>query len=349
MTRRTLAGLIAVPMLLVLSLGAVLLPVPYVTYSPGLTVDVLSSQKGEEIVQVTGRRTYRTDGELRMTTVYVTQPNGRVGLVDAMGAWLDKDRAIYPHDVVYPEGETAEQSQTESAIQMVSSQDAATAVALTELGYDIEPVVEVLNVTKGLPADGKLKVRDVFLKVNGVKITSAQQVADEIQKVEKGDSVDFLVQRDGKEVDVEVTPTMVDGSLRVGVTPGPGYTFPFQVSVNIPDNIGGPSAGLMFSLAIYDTLTPGSLTGGAIVAGTGTIDTDGKVGPIGGIQQKVVAANQSGAELFLVPKDNCADALNAPNDTGMRLVKATTMHEAREAIADWVKDPDAALPSCEVN
>ncbi|CUR58179.1 PDZ/DHR/GLGF domain protein [metagenome] len=349
MTRRTLAGLIAVPLLLVLSFAAVLLPVPYVTYSPGLTVDVLASQKGEEIVQVTGRRTYRTDGELRMTTVYVTQPDGRVGLLDAMGAWLDDERAIYPHDAVYPSGETAEQSQTESAIEMVSSQDAATAVALTELGYDIEPVVEVLNVTKGLPADGKLKVRDVFLEVNGVTITSAEQVAKEIQKVKKGDSVKFLVQRGGKEVDVAVTPQLVDGALRVGVTPGPGYTFPFQVSVNIPENIGGPSAGLMFSLAIYDTLTPGSLTGGAIVAGTGTIDTTGKVGPIGGIQQKVVAANRSGAELFLVPKANCADALNAPNDTGMRLVKATTMHEAREAIADWVKDPDAPLPSCEVN
>ncbi|MGD9960502.1 YlbL family protein [Nocardioides sp.] len=349
MTRRTLAGLIAVPLLLAMSLAAVLLPVPYVTYAPGLTVDVLASQKGQEIVQVTGRRTYRTDGELRMTTVYVTQPEGRVGLIDAMGAWLDRDRAIYPYEAVYGNGETAEQSRTESSIQMVSSQDAATAVALKELGYDIEPVIEVLNVTTGLPADGKLKVRDVLLEVNGIKITTADQVAKEIQATQEGDSVSFLVLRDGKEVTVEVTPKLIDGELRVGVSPGPGYTFPFKVSVNIPDNIGGPSAGLMFSLAIYDTLTPGSLTGGAIVAGTGTIDTEGRVGPIGGIQQKVVAANNSGADLFLVPKDNCADALNAPNDDGMRLVKATTMHEAREAIATWVKDPDAALPSCEVN
>ncbi len=348
MNRRTLAGLIALPLLLALSLAAVLVPVPFVTYAPGLTFDVLAAEKGEEIVQVSGRQTYRTDGELRMTTVYVTRPGAQVSLLEAMEAWIDPDRAIYPYDAVYGDGQTDEQSETESAVQMVSSQDAAIAVALTELGYDVEPVIEVLNVTTGLPADGKLEVRDVFLEVNGVKVTDAQQVADEIQKSDAGKSVRFLVERDGEEVTVDITPKLVDGELRVGVSPGPGYRFPFQVTVNIPDNIGGPSAGLMFSLAIYDTLTPGSLTGGAVVAGTGTIDTEGNVGPIGGIQQKVVAARESGAELFLVPKDNCAEALNAPNDD-LRLVKATTMNDARESIAAWVEDPDVALPSCEDN
>jgi Lon-like protease len=348
MSRRTLAGLIALPLLLMLSIAAAVLPVPFVTYAPGLTVDVLASEKGQEIVQVSGRRTYRTDGELRMTTVYVTRPGGRVGLVDAMQAWIDEDRALYPYDAVYGDGETDEQSKTESAVQMVSSQDAAIAVALTELGYDVKPVIEVLNVSSGLPADGRLKVRDVLLEINGQEVTDAAQVADQIQRTTPGQSVRFLLERDGKDLTVEVTPQEVDGKLRVGVLPGPGYQFPFQVSVNIPEDIGGPSAGLMFSLAIYDTLTPGSLTGGAIIAGTGTIDTDGKVGPIGGIQQKVVAARESGAELFLVPQDNCADALNAPNDD-LRLVKATTMHQARESIAAWVEDPDVALPSCEDN
>ncbi len=348
MSRRILAGLIAVPFLVALWLAALLLPVPYVTYSPGLTVDVLAEEKGTEIVQVSGHKTYRDDGELRMTTVYVTQPKAHVNLLEAMKAWVDPEEAVYPYDAVYGEDETAEQSETESAIQMVSSQDAATAVALNELGYDVKPIVEVLNVEKGLPADGKLKVRDVILKVNGQSITKSQQVVDEVGKSEAGDSVTFLVRRDGKPVTVVVKPRVVDGDLRVGVTSGPGFLFPFQVSVDIPEDIGGPSAGLMFSLAIYDTLTPGSLTGGQIVAGTGTIDATGKVGPIGGIQQKVVSARQSGAELFLVPADNCADATRAPNE-GMRLVKATTMHEARQSIAAWVKDPDASLPTCEEN
>jgi PDZ domain-containing protein len=348
MSRRILAGVIAVPFLVALWLAALLLPVPYVTYSPGLTVDVLAEDGGKEIVQVSGHKTYRDDGELRMTTVYVTQPKARVNLFEAMSAWLNRDEAVYPYDAVYGNDETPEQSETESAIQMVSSQDAAIAVALDELGYDVKPIVEVLNVQKGLPADGKLKLRDVLLKVNDRKITGAQQVVDLVTKTKPGESVTFLVSRNGKPVTVVVKPREVDGNLRVGVTTGPGYVFPFQVSVDIPDNIGGPSAGLMFSLAIYDTLTPGSLTGGQIVAGTGTIDAAGAVGPIGGIQQKIVAARQSGAKLFLVPADNCADAEGAPNE-GMRLVKVTTMHDARQSIAAWVKDPDVSLPSCEEN
>jgi PDZ domain-containing protein len=101
----------------------------------------------------------------------------------------------------------------------------------------------------------------------------------------------------------------------------------------------------MFSLGIYDTLTPGSLTGGETVAGTGTIDASGKVGPIGGIQQKIAAADAAGAELFLVPPDNCKDAVGAQNGD-MRLVRAPTMHSAVESIEAWVKNPDVDLPSC---
>ena len=101
----------------------------------------------------------------------------------------------------------------------------------------------------------------------------------------------------------------------------------------------------MFSLAIFDTLTPGSLTGDQVVAGTGTIDEEGKVGPIGGIQQKIVGAREDGAKLFLVPPDNCDDALGARNGD-MRLVKAVTMHAAVQAIEKWVEDPDAKLPTC---
>ena len=136
-----------------------------------------------------------------------------------------------------------------------------------------------------------------------------------------------------------------DGVPRIGIVPGNGFDFPFQVHVNIDPDVGGPSAGLMFSLAIYDTLTPGSLTGDAAVAGTGTMSEDGSVGPIGGIQQKIVGARDDGAELFLVPPDNCADALQAPNGD-MRLVRADTMHDAVEALETWVDDPDATLPTC---
>lgn len=345
MSRRTLAGLVALPLLAALYLAAVLLPVPYVVYSPGVTVNVLGERDGKPIVQVSGHRTYRDGGALRMLTVYVTRPDSHVSLVQAVSAWIDRDDAVLPYDAVYSTDETQQQSQTESAVQMVSSQDAAVAVALDQLGYDVKPIVEVLNVTTGLPAEGKLQVRDVIEKVDGTTVTSATQVGD-LVKASQGKPVTFVVRRAGHERTVSVTPREVQGEPRVGITPGPGYVFPFQVAVDIPSDIGGPSAGLMFSLAIYDTLTPGSLTDGQTVAGTGTIDDKGNVGAIGGIQQKVVAAREAGAKLFLVPSQNCGDVLGAHNG-GMRLVEVSTMPDALKSIQAWVKDPGAALPTCE--
>jgi len=346
MSRRILAACIAVGCLGALWIAAFLLPVPYVTYKPGISLDVLAESAGEEIVQVSGHKVYRDDGELRMTTILLTGPDTDVSLFDALDAWISPEKAIYPRSVVYPEGQTAEQSQTESAVQMLTSQDFATAAALKALGYQLPHVVEVYSVTPGMPADGKLEVRDQIRAVNGAPVDDAQDIIDAVRGTAAGKKVVFEVNRKGKPVTAAIEPRLVDGVPRVGIVPGDGYVFPFSVSVNIPEEIGGPSAGLMFSLAIYDTLTPGSLTGGRIVAGTGTIDGDGTVGPIGGIQQKVVTAEEAHAELFLVPAENCADALKAPGN-GMRLVKVTTMESAMSSIKAWVADPAAALPSCE--
>jgi PDZ domain-containing protein len=145
--------------------------------------------------------------------------------------------------------------------------------------------------------------------------------------------VKITIRRAGKDQTVQVRTIAAPagsgsnaGKPVVGVLLGEDHSFPFNVKISVGD-VGGPSAGLMFSLGIYDKLTPGSLTGGTFVAGTGTIDADGKVGPIGGIQQKMIAARQAGAGVFLTPKDNCAEAVaNAPK--GLRLVEADTMHNA---------------------
>jgi len=175
-------------------------------------------------------------------------------------------------------------------------------------------------------------------------------VARLVQKTPQGASVTFVVLRDGQRREVRIVPEPSEDDpdkQAVGVVVGASYDFPFDVSVEIDENIGGPSAGLIFSLAVYDTLTPGSLTGGAAISGTGTIAEDGSVGPIGGIQQKIVAAADSGAELFLVPPDNCESATAVELDEeDMRLVKAPTMHSAVESIRTYVDDPDATLPSC---
>lgn len=346
MSQRTGAGLLALCLLAVLWATAAFVPLPYVTYYPGPTVDILAEADGDEIVQVTGHEAHYDDGGLRMTTVYVSTPQEDVTLPELLRAYFDPDAAVWPRSSIYAPDDTDESSDLESEAAMVSSQDTAVAAALTELGEEVEPVVEILAVTPGLPAEGRLEVRDVLLRVGDTEITEAQDVVEAVDQASAGEPLTFVVRRGDEEVSVDVTPEQVDGDLRIGIMPGAGFDFPFRVSVDIADNIGGPSAGLMMSLAIYDTLTPGSLTGGDDIAGTGTITPAGEVGPIGGIQQKIAAARDVGAELFFVPARNC-DGIGGVDPGDMRLVRATTMHAAVEALADWVADPDTDLPTCE--
>ena len=346
MTQRTWAGLLAVPLLIALWVFALFAPLPFVTYEPGLTVDVLDAPDGKETIQISGHKTYRDDGQLRLTTVYVTRPESEVSLVHLMKGWISTDDAVYPRRAVYPPGETNAASQKEGALEMVSSQDAAVAVALTELGIDYAEATKVVGVDPKAPAGGVLKTGDLILAVDKKPVTTPSQVEKAVLASGAGKALEFQIERAGEKRTVTLTPESSDGKARVGVELLPSYRFPFQVTVGIDDQIGGPSAGLMFALGIYDTLTPGSLTDGDVIAGTGTITPSGKVGPIGGIQQKIAAARDTGAALFLVPAANCREALGATNgDT--RLVRASTMHDVVDALETWVDDPEADLPSCE--
>jgi PDZ domain-containing protein len=280
-----------------------------------------------------------------MTTVSVTQRDARLDLFTLMHAWFSRDDAVYPFSIQYGDSGSQQQDTEEGQVEMIRSQDSAIAAALRQLGYPVHPALEILAVTPDMPADGKLRPRDVVRRFNGTRVTAATQLAKLIAAVPDGKSVPITVVRKGKPVTMQITPVTKDGHKLIGVTLGIGYTFPFKVSVNISDAIGGPSAGLMFALSIYDTLTPGSLTSGGSVAGTGTIDGKGKVGEIGGIQQKIAGARQDGAQLFLVPPANCADALTS-NHGSMRLAKATTLKDAIAEVRAWGKDHDAALPQC---
>lgn len=351
MSRRTVSSILASVLLAVLFYVAASTPVPYITMSPGPTVDVLAENRGEEIVQVAGHERYDTEGRLELTTIKLTGPDQDVNLGEALAAWFDRSRAVYPREAFYAPEESEQEVETESAVQMVSSQDTAVAVALTELGYDLDKITEVLAVNPGSPAEGKLEVRDEILAVDGEKVRNATDVAKLVRSTPQGESASFRIRRGKQEltVSVEPRPSEDDPDIPVvGIVVGPSYDFPFDVSVNIDDRIGGPSAGLIFSLGVYDTLTPGALTGGASVSGTGTIAEDGSVGPIGGIQQKIVAAEASGAELFFVPPGNCESALAVGLDEEeMRLVKAPTMHSAVESLQKYVENPDAELPRCE--
>ncbi len=350
MSRRTLATAVVAALVLVLVVMMALLPVPYVAMSPGPTVDVLGRNGKQPIIEVSGHRTYPTKGELRLTTVSETSPTRHLRLPEVMWAWFDPDRAVYPRDVIYPPDSSVQDVQQQNTVAMVNSQDTAVAAALSELGYDLPLRVEVLAVTKGAPAEGRLEVRDRLLRVDGAPIRSADQVTKALQDVGVGHTATFVVRRGSATRTVRITTeASPDDKSRavVGVQIGTGYDFPFDVSVHLGQDIGGPSAGLMFSLGVYDLLTPGALTGGAEVAGTGTIDQRGHVGPIGGIQQKIVGAADAGATLFFVPPGDCGPALHAHVDKDeIRLVKAATMHSAVESLRAYARDRSADLPAC---
>ncbi|MBZ5734151.1 PDZ domain-containing protein [Nocardioides sp. TRM66260-LWL] len=346
MNQRTVAALVATPLWLVLLAVVCFAPLPYGTYSPGPTIDVLGQTRGSETVQVSGAKTYRDDGQLRMVTVNVSPVGSKLGLVPLLSAYLDRTRAVYPYDFVHPEDVTAEQDRQEGAVSMVTSQDVAIADALRKLGLPVKPALGVYYVYPDTPADGVLEPRDVIVSVGGKPLTDPQQLVDAVKATPAGKPLSLVIERDGRRRQVSITPQVQDGSPRIGVQPGQLFQYPFQVRVNIDPRIGGPSAGLMFALSIYDTLTPGSLTDGKVIAGTGTLDLDDKVGPIGGIQQKIAGAQRDGAQLFLVPPDNCKEALGAATPRP-RLVRADTFDSALSSIRAWTKDPNASLPSCE--
>lgn len=350
MSRRTLASIIVACLLLALGSAAALLPVPYVTMSPGPTVNVLGASGSKPVIDVRGHRTFPTRGDLRLTTVSVTNPDRHVGLGEVLKAWFNRSRAVYPRDVIYPPNQSVGDVQQQSSVEMVGSQDTAVAAALTELGYHLPVQTEVLAVTARSPAAGKLRAKDRIQQVDGVAIRKAEQVSATIQRSGVGRPASFVVRRGSTTRRVAITPEASPQDARravVGVQIGTGYDFPFDVSVRLGEDIGGPSAGLMFSLGVYDKLTPGSLTGGNDIAGTGTIDEAGHVGAIGGIQQKIVAARDAGATLFFVPPADCGSALHADvRKDEIELVKAPTMHSAVQSLKTYVRDKHAHLPAC---
>ncbi len=348
-------------MLIALLCAGVLIPVPYAEMSPGPTVNTLGDHDGEPVLQISGHRTYPTDGNLNMTTVRVTSANFRMNLVQAVYGWLDPDTKIVPHDTLYPNGTTEEQSSQQNAEEFSQSQESAKVAALKELGVPVKSWVIVSTVVKGSPAEGRLHAGDVIKAVDGTAVKQPSDVAKLVTRHKPGQNAVFTVvpakeqaaaekahRTASRTQDVTITTTTSDdsGAKRaiVGISAGTDHTFPFTIDIKLAD-VGGPSAGLMFALGIYDKLTPGSLTGGKFVAGTGTIDDNGTVGPIGGVEMKTVGARDRGAQYFLTPADNCAAAAK---DTpgGLTLVKVKDIGDALDALKDIRSGNTAALPKC---
>ena len=348
-------------MLIALLCAGVFIPVPYSEMSPGPTVNTLGNHDGEPVLQISGRKTYPTSGNLNMTTVRVTSADYRMNLVEAVYGWLAHDSKVVPHETLYPNGKTEEQSTQENAEEFSQSQESAKVAALNELHVPVKTWVIVSTVVKGSPAQGKLHAGDVVKAVDGTAVKQPDDVAKLVTKHKPGQDVVFTVvpakeqaaaEKQNKTATstrkVKITTTTSDdkGKKRaiVGISAGTDHTFPFSIDIKLAD-VGGPSAGLMFSLGLYDKLTPGSLTGGKFVAGTGTIDDDGKVGPIGGIEMKTVGARDKGAQYFLTPADNCAAAAK-DTPSGLTLIKVKTIEDALGALKDIREGKTSDLPKC---
>lgn len=332
------------------------LPSPYVIQRPGPVYDTLGTatdEDGEEVplISVEGAETFETAGTLDLTTVQVVGNRERTpSWFELALAWMDSSRAVVPLDSVFPEGVTTEQRDERNATLMVDSQHEATAAALNELGYDTGAQVVVVDAVEGTPADGILQADDVITGIGGTAVTSATQLREAIQESD-GQPVQLTVQRDGEEKTVEVTPEKsTEGGTTtwlIGVTLRTDYDFEIDVTIQL-DNVGGPSAGMMFALGIIDTLTPGELNGGENVAGTGTIDAEGTVGPIGGIRQKLYGARDAGAEYFLAPASNCDEVVGHVPD-GLKVIRTATLDESLDALEVIADGGDVdALPTCEL-
>lgn len=350
LNRRYLTLVVATVSLIALTCVAFMLPVPYVTQRPGPVFDTLGKPFDDQPLLKFGDdvKTYKTTGALNFTTVSVTRADTRVSLMSAIGSYFNRDVAVVPKSLVYPHNETAKQSTAESAAQLDSSKDYSKVAALRAAGYEVPARPEVVVVVKDGASVGKLKVGDLVDKINGQPVKDRDATVAAIGRVSPGDSVTVTVTRDGKPLDVSIVtrPDTVNPELpRIGISIGTKFIFPIQVENTVGSQIGGPSAGTMFALAIYDRLTPGELTGGKTIAGTGTINAEGVVGPIGGVRQKMAGAENNHATIFLVPAANCAEATNGDDD-GLQLVKITKLDDAISSLEALAKNPKAKVPTC---
>jgi Lon-like protease len=345
MSRRALTLLIAGIGVLACLVIVFALPVPYVALIPGPTYNTLGPLNGKQVVQISGHRTYTAAGHLNMVTVsYIGGPGASppFNIFAALQAWLSPHEAVVPQQELFPPGKSQRQVVKQDSEQMANSQETAQAAALCRLGIKFRTVDTVVQVLKGLPAHGRLHHGDVITAVDGTPVTCRATSSALISSRPAGSRVVLTVRHGGRIRQVGLRTASYHGTPVVGVSLSESYQFPFPIKISV-GNIGGPSAGLMFALAIIDKLTPANLTGGKFIAGTGEITPGGQVQPIGGIQQKMAAARAAGATVFLAPAGNCADAAGAVPG-GLRVVKVSTLGGAIAAL----KALKAAkpVPSC---
>lgn len=328
MTRRTATLLVSTGLAALLGLLGGVAPVPFVALGPGPTFNTLGAVGGKPVIKIAGEQTFPSAGQLNMTTVSVVDG---ITLFGALGFWLSGRNALVPRDDVFPPQLSDAEVEKRNARLFQSSETTAETAALRYLGYP--STVLVGQVAGDGAASGRLQQSDELLRVDGRPVDTGQQVIDALRGRAPGEPVGVTYRRgDSPEQTVTITlgPGQQPGRGYLGVAVADEPAVDFDITISLAD-VGGPSAGLMFALSIVDKLTPGALPDGRFVAGTGTIDAGGAVGPIGGIPFKMLRASEAGASVFLVPAGNCAEAARRAPD-GLQLVRVGTLAEAVRAL-----------------
>jgi PDZ domain-containing protein len=302
-----------------LLVGASTVWLPYYSIGPGPAREVAP------LIRVSGRSVYASAGRFVMTSVHI----GQLTAVGTLLAWLDPHRAVVKREEVYAPGESTQEERRRAISQMDQSKLDAAYVVLHELeGYPKEHGRGVLveSVVDGCAADGELFPGDLITAIDGAPIPGLRAASRAIESAPSGSTLRFDVTVDGEPEHVDLTRQPCGGEAEplVGLRMIPRFPFPITISSG---DIGGPSAGLMWAVTLHDLLTPGDLTGGRTIAGTGAIGIDGSVYPIGGIEEKIVAAKDAGADVLLVPEDNLREA-RAAGIGGIRLVPVGTFDQA---------------------
>lgn len=341
-----LIGLVVVT-ILALALMSII-KVPVVILRAGAATDTLGQDDGKPVIQISGAQTYPTSGALNFTTVAVAGgPAYPVSVLDYLQAkFFDGDAQIDDEEKWFPKNITGQEVKKQNAADMTNSQRTAEVVAIRKSGRTVPERVLVGVVAEQAPSGSALRVKDQLLSLNGSKVTDLASVHKAMESVKPGDSVKVELLRGGKRTTVQAKTAAAQGSGRAvfGIGLAPEYDMPFQVKVNTGE-VGGPSAGMMFALAIYDKITPGALTGGKKVAGSGTIDETGAVGPIGAVKHKMLGAKRAGATYFLASSSNCDEVVgNEPS--GMTVVKVNTIDDALAAMPRIAKGETKGLPTC---
>jgi Lon-like protease len=326
--RRILTLLVALVPIVAFGVLLAAVTVPYVSLGPGPTFDTLGQVDSKEVVDIKGTEVHKTTGHLNMTTV---SQRDDLTLGQALSLWMSGREQLIPRDLVYPPDKSKDEIDKANTTDFKRSEDNAEFAALGYLKYP--SAVTVDTVTDPGPSAGKLQAGDAIDAVNGKPVANLEQFQALVKLTKPGQNMVVDYRRKNEPAGIATitlgsNPDRGWGYLGVAVLDAPWA--PFSIQFNLA-NIGGPSAGLMFSLAVIDKLTTGDINGSKFVAGTGTISADGKVGSIGGITHKMLAAHDAGATVFLVPADNCAEAKTAHED-GLALVKVDNLGQAVDAL-----------------